>query len=303
MEHNPEVTVPVPRSLSSDRNIPIKDFTRTSENWRGKNDPSERRRIQNRLNQRAFRQRRQREGPSSARIRAMSGPELQQRGGNLCRSSQEDDTEPGTSYSEPTPPLSTAYDDRAASAPNLSLSSDISTVDMILVWDELAQLINRNFMAAAEANAQHLNLTLTKHDEVPGCVPRREIREIPNTLIPVHLQYQIPHDPIIDIIPHSRLRFNILEAIAANELDANEFSKCLRASGALEKVNDTWLRSGLVVWGASDDVSSWEMSEGFIVQFEPLVRGCEDLIAATNDWRDKRGEALIPVPSNRGRPR
>jgi len=32
-------------------------ITTTNENWRGKNDPAERRRIQNRLNQRAFRER------------------------------------------------------------------------------------------------------------------------------------------------------------------------------------------------------------------------------------------------------
>ena len=39
-------------------------ITTTNENWRGKNDPAERRRIQNRINQRAFRER-QRSGEAT----------------------------------------------------------------------------------------------------------------------------------------------------------------------------------------------------------------------------------------------
>jgi hypothetical protein len=158
-------------------------------------------------------------------------------------------------------------------------------------FDELAQLINRNFFMAAATNAHHLGIDLIALQRAtPILTPRGTA--VPETLQPVQLQHQIPHDAMIDIIPHARLRHNVLRAIASQQLNAAEFSSCLRASGALE--SGQWQRGGLVVWSSPDQLASWELSETFVKRFPYLLQGCEDLLASTNAWRSRRGEKLFP---------
>lgn len=165
-------------------------------------------------------------------------------------------------------------------------------------FDELAQLINRGFMAAAITNAQHLGIDATALQQAtPILTPRG--RAVPATLQPVQLQHQIPHDAMIDIIPHPRLRHNVLGAIASQQLNAAEFSSCLRASGALESMQGHWQRGGLVVWSLPELASSWELSETFVRRFPYLLQGCEDLLASTNSWRSRRGERLFPYSLGR----
>lgn len=52
-----------------------------------------------------------------------------------------------------------------------------------------------------------------------------------------------------------------------------------------------------MVWGESWLVESWEMSEGFVRKYAWLLEdeGCEEVIRATNRWREKRGEELLVV--------
>jgi hypothetical protein len=308
-------------------------ITTTNENWRGKNDPAERRRIQNRLNQRAFRER-QRTGETSKsasppkQVRSdeegddyaddgKKGGEGGEGGDNddnddddddeeeeeKSSSDEEDDDEddddeaeqsnPGSPPPGPAQPHFNGQVSRAACTPATSLPSTDNP------WDELAQLINRNFMQAVSANAQRLGLnsaalcaaTATK-------TPRlRNPANLPPTLKPVEVQHQLPHDPLIDTIPHSRLRFNILRAIATGNLDAARFSASLRRSGAVIGVQGEARRSGLIVWNFPEQLSSWELSEGFVMVFGFLLEGCEDFIAATNVWRSRRGERSLVVGS------
>ena len=246
-----------------------------NENWRGKNDPTERRRIQNRLNQRAFRQR-QRDGESPKQYKPRTA----------SLSSQQDDSEDDDEDDSPQPEPS-----RASSARYSETEKEC---------DELAQLINRNFMAAALANAQHIGIDGRALQAGTALkTPRIANRQIPAALVPVEPQYQMAHDPVIDTIPHPRLRYNIMRAIATRQLDANEFSKSIRSSGALQDVNGSRQRGGVVVWSSPEQVASWELSEAFVRKWTFLLSGCEDLIAATNAWRGKRGERLFPVSFER----
>jgi hypothetical protein len=151
-------------------------------------------------------------------------------------------------------------------------------------------------MSAAVTNAQHLGIDLNAlRNSTLIKTPRTTNRHIPQTLTPVELQYQVSHDPIIDTIPHARLRFNLLRAIATHQIDATDFSKSIRASGALENHNGNWLRGGLVVWSAADQAINWELSEPFVRRWFLLLQGCEDLLQATNVWRGRRGERLFPL--------
>lgn len=160
--------------------------------------------------------------------------------------------------------------------------------------DELAQLINGNLMAAAITNARSLGIHSDELQYATPVLTPRGAKAVPATLQPVQLQHQIPHDAMIDIIPHARLRYNILRAIATQQLNAAEFSSCLRASGALESMQGHWQRGGLVVWSLPDQLDSWEVSEAFVRRFPYLLQGCEDLLASTNAWRIRRGERPFP---------
>lgn len=274
--------------------IPIATVMTANENWRGKNDPAERRRIQNRLNQRAFRERqRAGESPKQYKPRSMSSASQQD-------DSDDSDDEADSPQSGNSSNQTSSAKGRATSESSGEPSSSSSNTRAGRVWDELAQLINRNFMAATVTNANHLGID-------PGALqagtavrtPRTSDRQIPATLTPIDAQYQFPHDPIIDTIPHARLRYNILRAIASGQIDGSDFSKSIRASGSLEVLHGSWQRGGVVVWSFPEQVGSWELSEPFVRRWSCLLEGCEDLVAATNSWRSRRGEKLFPQSINR----
>lgn len=322
-------------------------ITTTNENWRGKNDPAERRRIQNRINQRAFRER-QRSGETTkeysprGKSAASESPDRRQKP-NDNRKTDDDENDEGedegegkdgkegeddeddqeesededesesesdgddeeeedaeqSNHGSPPPtapprPHFTGQVSRAAST--LSIPSTDNP------WDELAQLINRNFMQAAATNAQYLGLNLTSlRSGAPACTPGpRNVANLPPTLKPIELQHQLPHDPIIDTIPHSRLRFNIVRAIATGNLDASRFSASLRRSGAVLNVQGEARRSGLIVWNFPEQLSSWELSEAFFIIWGFLLEGCEDFVAATNVWRSRRGERSLVLGTRAG---
>lgn len=54
-------------------------------------------------------------------------------------------------------------------------------------------------------------------------------------------------------------------------------------------------RNGLIIWGEPHDMQSWEATPGFLTKWSWAVEGCEDLIAISNRWRNKRGEEAIQV--------
>lgn len=206
---------------------------------------------------------------------------------------ESESSDSGTPCAVPSRPVALA-EARSISAPVAGQPSGVTDAASGHVWDELAGIINRNLMAAAVANAQHLGLDMCALQQGNlGCTPRATNRSIPASLTPVELQYRVAHDPIIDIIPHARLRYNILKAIATGQVNASTLSACIRGSGAMEQTNGNWQRGGLVVWSSPDQVASWELSEPLIRRWALLLQGCEDLIAATNAWRSRRGERLF----------
>ncbi|CAK1354984.1 hypothetical protein CB0940_01232 [Cercospora beticola] len=246
----------------------------TNENWRGKNDPAERRRIQNRINQRAFRQR-QREGESSKSSRSQSPSE----------------SAASTSSRSENAVKNGGQDTSSTLAPQLSVGSNTSTGRH---YDDLARLINRNFYAAVYSNARSLGIKQSSIQRAEVGLTAKSDKAVPKTLAPIPAQYQIAHDHLIDALPHARLRYNILRATAMSQIDATMLFDELRCSGALECIGGSWQRCGLIVWGDADQVHSWEISAGFVQRWSSLLYGCEDLLAVTNSWRAQRGEPVFP---------
>jgi len=280
----------------------------TNENWRGKNDPAERRRIQNRINQRAFRQR-QRAG-ETAKQYAVRGKSLKYEAEDRSQTSsgrshdgeeydEDDDEEEHGDDAASEGNYTTQHDDTSRSNSTSTFSVKAPDLEGGMVWDELARLINRNFNEAAVVNAQWLGITLETLQLGASIVTARPAltAAIPMSLWPVEAQHRIPHDPYIDAIPHARLRFNILSAIYGAQLDPLVFAAALRSSGALELFQGVWQRSGLVVWNTPSDLGSWEITEAFWRRWPFLLEGCEDLMATTNAWRTQRGEQPFTVPT------
>lgn len=263
-----------------------------NENWRGKNDPIERRRIQNRLNQRAFRQR-QRSGGEGRPDEQIQRSNSEASSSTLSQQASEDDDAGLTNLS----PATMNIRGLGASRSSVNVLGTYADDEIGRTWDELAMCINQNFMSAVTTNAHRLGLDMTALSSgVVTTTPRPPLRrQVTDSLTPVELQYQVQHDPIIDTIPHPRLRANILQAIATEQIDSVEFSKHIRASGASETTDAGLQRIGFVVWSGSDQGSSWELSEPFVRQYASLLQGCEDLVAVANSWRASRGESLFPA--------
>lgn len=58
----------------------------------------------------------------------------------------------------------------------------------------------------------------------------------------------------------------------------------------------SWIgESGIVSWSDPWDVSGWEVTELFAKKWGFLLHGCRDVIAATNIWREYRGEDPLAV--------
>lgn len=98
-------------------------------------------------------------------------------------------------------------------------------------------------------------------------------------LIPTVLQFEVDHQPYIDIIPCHEIRDKILEMVSGGGLDQGELCRDIE--------------SGLSVWGRTAwDRRSWEWSSEFVKKWVWLFEN-EETLAATNFWRAQRGEAAI----------
>jgi hypothetical protein len=54
-------------------------------------------------------------------------------------------------------------------------------------------------------------------------------------------------------------------------------------------------RAGLLVWSDPWDVRGWEVTEGFVKKWGFLLKGCHEMIEATNMWRSARKEDPLVV--------
>lgn len=117
-------------------------------------------------------------------------------------------------------------------------------------------------------------------------------RALPPCLAPTTLQRTVAHHPWLDMFPIPDLRDNILRGIQAGVLDEDEL--CHELTCELLDLN-TASKAPLLIWGDSWDLNGWELSPGFFRRWGPLLRGCQDVLQATNHWRQKRGEARIEV--------
>ncbi|KAH7011054.1 hypothetical protein EDB80DRAFT_571700 [Ilyonectria destructans] len=113
--------------------------------------------------------------------------------------------------------------------------------------------------------------------------------DYPSALQPTSLQRSVVHHPWIDLLPFATLRDNLLQFIALGMLDDDEL--CCDILGLHE--GDLSESPAMIVWGEASDCNSWEVNPAFLRKWGWVVRGCPRIIEATNKWRINRGEKPI----------
>lgn len=87
------------------------------------------------------------------------------------------------------------------------------------------------------------------------------------------------------------MRDNLI--LNAGKIDEDDLC-CDLVGGLYEGFNEVEQR-GIMVWGEPWREDGWEVSEGFVKKWGFMLRGCGELVEATNRWRARRGEAALVV--------
>ncbi|KAK1633264.1 hypothetical protein BDP81DRAFT_483321 [Colletotrichum phormii] len=122
---------------------------------------------------------------------------------------------------------------------------------------------------------------------------------LPPHLSPTALQRTVKHHPWLDLFPMPKMRDNILRGIEAGEVDEDELCNAL-VCDLLDL--DSPSKSSLVIWGDAWDLNGWELGPEFFRKWGGLLQGCPEMLAATNYWRQKRGVGKIREICSGGSP-
>lgn len=117
---------------------------------------------------------------------------------------------------------------------------------------------------------------------------RPSATRIPSTLRPTAMQARASHHPWIDLLPCAQMRDNLLKAFDNHPdlVDEDELCHDIVHVGFGGGPNEV----SLIVWGHAWDPNGWEVSSAFLRKWGWLLRGCSDMLKATNYWRGVRGE-------------
>ncbi|CEL11065.1 hypothetical protein ASPCAL14172 [Aspergillus calidoustus] len=138
-----------------------------------------------------------------------------------------------------------------------------------------------------------------------------------DSLTPTSTQMNVVHSSWINFIPFPRMRENLIkfefefshsdlvrdlvgDLINLNLFVTNALSSSPPGLDPTLTDKQTALpegESGLIVWGEPYRAESWEATPEFLRKWAWAVAGCQDLIDSTNHWRRARGEdpvQLIP---------
>ena len=110
----------------------------------------------------------------------------------------------------------------------------------------------------------------------------------PDSLRPTALQLSVPHHPWIDLLPIPHLRDNIIHAAGVSAV-CDEDNLCYD----MVEVSSESDKASLIVWGEPWDPRGWEASVAFLRKWGGLLKGCPEILEATNYWRQKRGDTRL----------
>jgi hypothetical protein len=152
---------------------------------------------------------------------------------------------------------------------------------------------------------------------------------LPKALEPTALQLAIPHESWVDIFPSPRFRDNLISAVANGQMDSDELVEDLvgnlfdwmgctidpksEIELKLDTIDPTLLSHdspgsnstlsgtkksdelGIIAWADPWDITGWEMKPEFASKWSFLLKGCQEMLDASNHWRLARGEEALVV--------
>ncbi|KAF7131080.1 hypothetical protein CNMCM5793_004067 [Aspergillus hiratsukae] len=305
--------------------LPAMDPEKNCEHWTGIEDSKQRKKVQNRLNQRAHRRR--------ISEKKAQDPTARRRPYRVDRWRITNDR-----LSQPSNTERTSTDELAnrTSSHQMSELAAVSAepdsppnVQFPLPADHLLHLIHYNVFRALVSNKdvlRHFTRIIAPTDNVNNLQDSRRLcggptiihplyTGLPSSLFPTSLQMVHPHSNWIDMLPFPQIRDNLIQW--EGYVDVVDFLKDLFG----DMVNDnlsitpercepfptsaqillqgedgdvvTAGRRGLIVWGEPYVKESWEATPGFLKKWAFLLKGCEELIETSNRWRAIRGEEPI----------
>ncbi|KAL3431572.1 hypothetical protein BDV09DRAFT_188246 [Aspergillus tetrazonus] len=277
------------------------------EDWSGISDPKLRRKLQNRLNQRALRLRK--------KLDAQATPS-----DNLSNSNRRSSTELevsrkaspiiGSHQSQISNVQSKSHNTTALALPTVGeihiLEPNTPKTKRILHHfelialsayatgsprtDMLLHLIQFNFIKALIENMAVLGLSSDQLDDdanspfnTMGPSHPYLATSLPLSLRATMIQRTIPHHPWLDLLPFPQMRDNLISAGESYD----ETQLCLDMKGYGNPDMD---HTGIIVWRDPWDPEGWEVTESFARNWGWVLAGCWDLLRSTNSWRARRGE-------------
>ncbi|KAH6673438.1 hypothetical protein B0J14DRAFT_49095 [Halenospora varia] len=273
-----------------------------TEDWTGKTSTAMRRKLQNRLNQRASRRRKAQAEALFSEDQSRNIPQRDVRSENIP---------------SPKPIFLQAIDDIPSevciNTPKrqaiLRAQSFSSFVRYPLPTDQkLLTLLHFNLIRALTQNIRILGLNPDHMNrDIPSIFHSNSqisSSQLPPDLQPTAFQLTIPHHPEIDVFPCPQWRNNMLLAKTSNTDDIG-FCQDL-VYGVEDHAGDSRQRTdcmdgsftgrtGMLVWGDPWLISSWEVEPAFARKYKWLIAGCEELVRSTNCWRMRRGEDPVDL--------
>ncbi|KAL4936953.1 hypothetical protein BDV06DRAFT_227400 [Aspergillus oleicola] len=289
--------------------------------WKGVTDPAKRRRLQNRLNQRAHRRRlkgMQAKNKEHARDSEQGPIPITPESATDSRESPMEShnaivqVQHGHTHQQPPhrfqfPDLDKLY---VLGTHSNTSKGILRNIEAMLHTeystgsprtDLLLGVVRVNFLRALHANIDVLGYSAAEmHDDAlsqfgssgpakPSICPPSSL---PSPLQPSKTQLQIPHHPWLDLLPISKMRDNLI--LAGDTYDDIQLCRDMCGHGVQlnpeRRAGDAHGETGIIIWRDPWDPSGWEVTESFMKRWGWTVQGCTELFRATNAWRGVRGE-------------
>ncbi|KAF7718068.1 Uncharacterized protein PECH_002404 [Penicillium ucsense] len=243
------------------------------EDWTGITDRTERRRLQNRLNQRALRSRKRNLKAQGAQQSASVGLSSLGRGGRDSSPAVNSITHTASTQSDKkllrcsfdSPDMLRLFAQMEAAAASLGSGVDSLNLDHLItlpkinvhraIVDNVCSLGMSMEWMKADESISIFNVTMPASVSGPVNYPH-----IPLDLQPTVVQRQVPHHPWLDFFPSPTLRDNLI--LLQDQIDDDDL--CRDLTVFWDARNE---RAGLLVWGPSWQTSSWEVTETFLCKW------------------------------------
>ncbi|KAF4439002.1 hypothetical protein FACUT_4461 [Fusarium acutatum] len=277
-----------------------REIRTASEDWTGITSSAKRRKLQNRLNQRAYERRKASRRSASLHLEQGGRPRYV----TMATADTPDAPEPPypTQYLTMIKPpagytsgygsgclllrsgaqgairefVKKAYEDYVLGCPQPWY---LSTLIQVNVFNALVQ----NGIALGFSDRWQRKVVMSPFSIIG---PLQSCDSYPLNLQPTALQRTVPHHPWIDLFPIPQMRDNIL--LSLRHLDMDELcSDLLDVKPGLDK------KPSLIVWGDPWDIHGWEASALFLQKWGWMLERYRDILQATNYWRERRGEDKI----------